>query len=152
MRLALRTPSEQVETQSAGFSAPNLAGSFITVIDDDQDIRRSTQLMLEQLGADVFCASSLASAVGPLGRMGRMPSLILCDYRLEEENGLEVIQALRHEFNEDIPAILITGDTSPDHVTEFRSAGVHVLHKPIPGNVLLAAIHKELALVTPTPL
>jgi two-component system, sensor histidine kinase len=149
MRLALRAPVESGSGLGQGAGGPFPAGTFLVVIDDDLEIRRSSQLMLEQMGAEVFSADSGANAIGPLGRMGRLPSVILCDYRLTEENGLDVIQALRDEFNEDIPAILITGDTSPEHVTEFREAGVNVLHKPIPGDVLLAAIHQELARVSP---
>jgi len=149
MRLALRAPTDQNAAPTPGSGGPYPPGTFIVVIDDDLEIRRSSQLMLEQMGAEVFSADSGANAIGPLGRMGRLPSVILCDYRLTEENGLDVIQALRDEFNEDIPAILITGDTSPEHVTEFREVGVNVLHKPIPGDVLLTAIHRELARVSP---
>jgi two-component system, sensor histidine kinase len=149
MRLALRVPVGPTPGLGTLRKGPFPPGTFLVVIDDDREIRRSSQLMLEQMGAEVFSADSGTTAIGQLGRMGRLPSVILCDYRLTEENGLDVIQALREEFNEEIPAILITGDTSPEHVTEFREAGLHVLHKPIPGDTLLAAIHQELARVSP---
>ena len=147
VRIALRVPVETPTPERSGGPFP--AGTFIAVVDDDLEIRRSTQSLLEQMGAEVFVADSGVKAIGQLGRLGRLPSVLLCDYRLVDENGLEVIQALRDEFNQDIPAILITGDTSPEHVTEFRNAGVQVLHKPVPGDRLLTAIHQELQRVSP---
>ena len=38
-----------------------------------------------------------------------LPDLIICDYRLRAgENGIEVVEMLRNEFNVDIPAVLVT--------------------------------------------
>jgi len=51
------------------------------------------------------------------------PDLIICDYRLRDgENGIAVIERLQSEYNEDIPAVLITGDTAPTANSGRRSA------------------------------
>ncbi len=69
------------------------------------------------------------------------PALILCDYRLREgENGLVVIKRIRAEYSEAIPAILITGDTAPDRLTEAKASGLLLMHKPVPNLKLRAAI------------
>jgi CheY-like chemotaxis protein len=69
------------------------------------------------------------------------PDLIICDYRLSGgENGIEVIERLRSEFNEEIPAMLVTGDTGPDRLQEAERSGFLLLHKPLPRGKLRAAI------------
>ena len=69
------------------------------------------------------------------------PALILCDYRLREgENGLVVIKRIRAEYNESIPAILITGDTAPDRIKEAQASGYLLLHKPVSNSELRAGI------------
>jgi len=61
-----------------------------------------------------------------------LPDLIVSDYRLRgEENGIEVVARLREEFNADIPALIITGDTGPDRLREAQASGLHILHKPL---------------------
>jgi len=38
---------------------------------------------------------------------------------------------LREEFYDDIPACIITADTSPQHLELFDQLNIHVLFKPI---------------------
>ena len=69
------------------------------------------------------------------------PDLIICDYRLRGgENGIAVIRQLLSEYNEDIPSILLTGDTAPDRLAEATASGLTLLHKPVTNARLRAAI------------
>ena len=62
----------------------------------------------------------------------RLPDLIVSDYRLRgSENGIEVVELLRNEFNVDIPALLVTGDTAPDRLRDAEASGLPILHKPL---------------------
>jgi len=65
--------------------------------------------------------------------LAELPELhfILSDYRLGERNGIFFIQKLREEFNEDIPACIVTADTSPQHLQLFDQLNIQVLYKPI---------------------
>lgn len=144
MRIALRPQTDQLPARPRQLANRFPPGLFLAFIDDDPEIRRSMHQMLEQLGAEVFSAESAAQAVSRLGLQGRVPDLVLSDYRLGPENGLQAIALLREEFNLDIPAILITGDTSPERLAEFRASGLRVLYKPIAGEPLVAAILEEL--------
>jgi len=56
---------------------------------------------------------------------------ILSDYRLETRTGDLIIQQLRDSFGTDIPAIIITADTSPQHIQLFKQLNIEVLYKPI---------------------
>jgi CheY-like chemotaxis protein len=62
----------------------------------------------------------------------RLPDLIVSDFRLRgAENGIEVVELLRNEFNVDIPALLVTGDTAPDRLRDAEASGLPILHKPL---------------------
>lgn len=56
---------------------------------------------------------------------------ILSDYRLGEDDGAYFIETLREEFNEHIPACIVTADTSPQHLQLFKQLQIEVLYKPI---------------------
>ena len=56
---------------------------------------------------------------------------ILSDFRLGKRDGLHFIQQLREEFNHDIPACIVTADTSPQHLELFSQHNIHVMYKPI---------------------
>jgi CheY-like chemotaxis protein len=70
------------------------------------------------------------------------PALMICDYRLRaHEDGINVIERLRAEYNDDdIPGMLITGDTAPDRLREAQESGLLLLHKPVSNSRLRAAI------------
>ena len=69
------------------------------------------------------------------------PALILCDYRLRGgESGLAVADRIRAEYNDTIPAILVTGDTAPDRLAEAEASGLLLMHKPVSNGKLRAAI------------
>jgi CheY-like chemotaxis protein len=71
------------------------------------------------------------------------PSLIISDYRLRNgEDGILAIERLRSEFNSDIPAILITGDTAPDRIRDAVISDCFLMHKPVSDNRLRASIAK----------
>jgi CheY-like chemotaxis protein/anti-sigma regulatory factor (Ser/Thr protein kinase) len=56
---------------------------------------------------------------------------ILSDFRLGKRDGLYFIQQLREEFNHDIPACIVTADTSPQHLELFSQHSIDVMYKPI---------------------
>lgn len=144
MRHALRPVSEDPRDRVVDTPKALPPNTFVAVIDDDLEILRSTRMMLESAGATVFCAVSGTEAVQKLGQMGRRPDILISDFRLGAEDGISAINRVRDEFNDDVPALLITGDTSAELVSVFRESGLRVLHKPIAGETLLAAISHEL--------
>lgn len=144
VRVALRPKSDALAVAQHAASIRLPSGLFLAVIDDDREIRRSTSQMLEVMGVEVYAAESAEQAVQHLGLSGRVPDLLISDYRLGAHNGIQAIAQLREEFNRDIPAILITGDTSPAHIERFRSTGLQVLYKPLSGPQLVAAVAEEL--------
>jgi two-component system, sensor histidine kinase len=135
---AAATPPPGHATAPAG----SVPGDLVLVIDDDADIRAGMQVLLASWGHTVITAGALADLQPALLPLSRAPALIICDYRLRDgQNGLRVIQQLRDEFNDDeLPALLITGDTAPQRLQEAAASGLQVLHKPVDPAQLRAAI------------
>jgi CheY-like chemotaxis protein len=119
-------------------------GALIVVIDDDPKICEACKTMLEVHGAEVIVAESSDSAIQQMIFSPRMPDLILSDYRLGTETGLQCVDRIRSEFNEDIPALMITGDTAPEELRLLQEGGMTVLYKPVQAEALLKAIVSNL--------
>jgi signal transduction histidine kinase len=104
----------------------------ILIIDDEPDVRIAMAAMLEKWGCHVLVADSLTSVFTQLETQKTLPSLIISDYRLEEEKtGLEALIAINQRFNVEIPAILVTGETEINTIRKINNSGYKVLHKPV---------------------
>jgi CheY-like chemotaxis protein len=122
-------------------STASLQGCFVVVVDDEAQVRQALAILLKQWGCEVVTASSGEEAVQQLAEHTRVPDILLCDYRLREQaTGLDAIQLLRTEFCDDIPALLITGDTAAERLQALRQSGLPVLHKPLRPQALYTAI------------
>jgi CheY-like chemotaxis protein len=118
-----------------------LRRGFIVIIDDDEAIRGAMVSLLTNWGHRVLAGASGQAVIGPLAASPQRPDLIISDYRLSnQETGIEVIRRLCAEYNADIPAMLITGETRPEQLQEAHRSGFLVLHKPVPNSQLRAAI------------
>jgi two-component system, sensor histidine kinase len=118
-----------------------LALGFIVVIDDELAIRNAMSALLAGWGHEIVVVGSGDEAIRRLSICEQRPDLIICDYRLRDgENGIRVIERLRSEYNEAIPAMLITGDTAPDRLAEAKASSLLLLHKPVSNGKLRAAI------------
>lgn len=129
-----------------GPSRGAMVSGLILVVDDETAIQSAMQSLLASWGHEVIVAESCAQMLDKVATCPRQPDLIICDYRLRQgENGIATIQRLQSEYNEDIPALLITGDTAPDRLKEARESGFLLLHKPLHNSKLRAAITNLLA-------
>jgi signal transduction histidine kinase/CheY-like chemotaxis protein len=128
-------------TQGSDPPEAALARGLILVIDDESAIQDAMSSLLASWGYAVIAASSCDEMLERISICPDRPLLIISDYRLRaEENGIAVIERLHQEYNEDIPAVLITGDTAPDRLKEAQSSGFPLLHKPVASGKLRAAI------------
>jgi signal transduction histidine kinase/ActR/RegA family two-component response regulator len=125
-----------------------LALGLVVVVDDEQAIREATSALVRGWGHDVVAAGSGDEAIRRLSTCSLRPALLICDYRLRDgENGIAVIERLRSEYNEALPAILITGDTAPARLAEAQASGLLLLHKPVSNGKLRAAIGRLISAV-----
>jgi len=130
---------------------PTLAqGDVVLVVDDAAEIRMAMGALLRGWGCQVLTAASLDTLRPQLMALTVPPRLILCDLRLQgTDDGLVVIEQLRSGFNDDVPAILVTGDTGPDRLRDAAASGLGLLHKPVSEAALRLAIGRALGAGAP---
>jgi len=144
---AIEVPGEVMDGEArAGrdlASGISLDGLKVLVIDDEKDVRDSMRILLGQWSCEVLLAESGNDAVAQLRNGGHVPDLIIADYRLRErETGADAIAAVRRASGQQIPAMILTGDTAPERIREAKQAGCPLLHKPVqPGRLLALMRH-----------
>ena len=108
----------------------SLEGLQVLAIDDDEAVRVGMQSLLQSWGCLCITAESSADAIDCLQDI--TPDLIITDFRLRhEETGKQVLQALRAYLGAPVPAIIMTGDTSPQRLRDAQSTSALLLHKPV---------------------
>mgnify|MGYP002621572754 FL=1 len=128
-----------------GAQTGDLHGRLIVVIDDESTILEGMRILLAGWGAEVIASTSGSDILERIYQAGRLPDLIIADYRLAEaETGTQLIARLRAELDPEIPAILVTGSTTPERVEEAKAYGCHLLVKPVLPSKLRTLIHFKL--------
>ena len=123
----------------------NIAGVVIVVIDDDASIVDGMTWLLSDWGAEVITSASGTDVIEKVYAAGRLPDMIIADYRLAGgRTGAHVIDELRRELDPEIPAILLTGSTTPECVEEASRFGCSLLIKPAEPDMLRALIASKL--------
>lgn len=107
-------------------------GAAVLVVDDDKQVLDGMQILLSSWGYAVLAARSLEQALDALTDDARRPDLVISDFRLAADvTGIDVIQAVFHATGNEMPAIIVTGDTSPQGIALASASGYQVLHKPL---------------------
>ena len=130
-------------TQTGEFPSPFLAHGvgLILVIDDEMAIQIAMKSLLESWGYEAITAGSCEEMLERIATHRTAPRLIISDYRLRDNaSGIDAIERLRSEYNDEIPGMLITGDTAADRLKEAQESGFLLLHKPVPNHRLRASI------------
>lgn len=110
-----------------------LTGKTVLLIDDDDLVRASVSEMLSRWQCSTIVAEDAETALRILMARGKMPDVIVADYRLRNKStGMQAIQSLRAQLG-DVPAVILTGDTAPSRIHEAKQSGFQILHKPLSG-------------------
>ena len=124
----------------------SLQGKRIAVIEDNPIIVEAYKHTLVNKGATVYVLSEDGHELDMQLETIDGIDCVLCDYRLSQTTGDRLIEKIRENFNEEIPAIIVTADTSPSHINLFAQLNVQVLHKPISFQEIALAIEKTIHL------
>lgn len=103
----------------------------ILVIDDEVQVLQGMRHMLEGWGCKVMLAESTRDALKIIALSEEQPELIISDFRLHESDGMDAVEAIREALDQDVPAIIISGDTSPERLKQVKKTGLLFLHKPV---------------------
>jgi CheY-like chemotaxis protein/nitrogen-specific signal transduction histidine kinase len=121
-------------------SAANLEGTFVAIIDDDRESRHAMELTFRQWGCHVVSADTDEAAMIALGDHLRSPDLIVTDFRLRGgHSGLAAISRIREHSEQDVPAIVVTGDVMVADPAGNSLEGIVLMHKPVNFERLRAA-------------
>lgn len=102
----------------------------ILVVDDEAHVCAALAMALRDMGHHVATAGSVDEALARLGEL--RPDLVIADFRLGgEQTGIEVVRAVRQSMGDEVPAVVLTGDTDPATIRRIVGAGLHLLHKPL---------------------
>ncbi|AMM25789.1 ATP-binding response regulator [Variovorax sp. PAMC 28711] len=146
LRLAPAPPSD------VGPAAPEPAllaqapdGHRLTVllVDDEAEVLSALCTYLDQLGWSVKGVAGGDEAMAAL-QGGFVPDVLVVDYRLRDETGLDVIQRIR-AHSPGLPAVIVTGETAPSRFGELSGAADRVLHKPVAGALLARTLQQAVA-------
>ncbi|MGV8928404.1 MAG: response regulator, partial [Brevundimonas sp.] len=115
-----------------------LADKTLLVLDDDNALRTRLGRALESRGFEVTLAASLAEAFEALKTA--IPAFAVLDMRLEDGNGLKVVEAIR-DRRADARIIMLTGyGAIATAVAAVKAGAVDYLQKPADADDVVKAL------------
>lgn len=111
----------------------------ILIVDDDPKTIKIISEYLIEAGYKTITATSGAQALKLAGEY--LPFAITLDIVMEDMDGWEVLQKLKHQFKtKDIPVIVVS--VSDERDTGLALGAVGFIHKPVNKNVLISQIRE----------
>ena len=118
----------------------------ILVIDDELSMRELLEVLLNKEGYRVTCAENGRDAISMIKKT--VFDLLLCDIRLGDITGIDVLKALREE-NQDTVVIMISAYASTEAAVEAMNEGAYdFVPKPFNNEELKQTIKNALSLRT----
>ncbi|ASS58558.1 DNA-binding response regulator [Rhizobium leguminosarum bv. trifolii] len=111
----------------------------IHLVDDEESLRRSVTFLLVSAGFAVRAHSCAKAFLELLPLSGR--NCLVTDLRMPHIDGIELLHRL-HDFNTDVPTIVITGQGDvATAVLAMKAGASDFLEKPLKEEALMAAIN-----------
>jgi len=116
------------------------AAGMIILIEDDVNVAEAWGHLLEAEGYKVATAASAKEARAVLSHIEEVPVLIISDFNLlDGSTGVEAVSEIRDYYDTDIPAFIVTGDTSKVVKDTQPVDNSTLMNKPVNTARLLAA-------------
>jgi two-component system nitrogen regulation response regulator NtrX len=118
----------------------------VLVVDDEKNIRRTLQLVLEGEGYQVIGAETAEQALAVLASPDMPVDLVIFDVKLPKMSGLEALERIRSdEANRDLPIIVISGHaTVNDAVQAIKLGASDFFEKPLNRERVLVSVRNVL--------
>jgi protein-histidine pros-kinase len=133
-----KTAGQQSHAEALAPESVAIASGLIILIEDDVNVANAWGLLLEAEGYRVATAASAIEAAAIVKHLDMPPDLIISDFHLQDgSTGVEAVGMIRAEFDKNIPAFIVTGDTSKlvrDARTTVNSV---IMNKPVNTDSLL---------------
>lgn len=114
----------------------------VILIEDDVNVANAWGMLLESEGYRVATAKSAPEANAIIEHLDTVPALLISDFHLlDGSTGVEAVKGIREFYGVNIPAFIVSGDTSKV-VKEARPVdNCTLMSKPVNTSRLLAAAH-----------
>jgi two-component system nitrogen regulation response regulator NtrX len=122
------------------------APKTVLVVDDEKNIRRTLQLVLEGEGYHVRCAETAEQALTILGSPDAPVDLTILDVKLPDMSGLDALERIRKDEGlKDTPIIVISGHASvADAVSAIKLGAADFFEKPLNRERVLVSVKNVL--------
>lgn len=120
-----------------------IAGCIALCIDNEPAVLTGMRLLLQGWGCVVLTAESSKAAIDAVSASTLRPDIILADYQLDAETGLEAVALVRSHLASSIPAIIITANHSPEVQRDVRQLGHSLMRKPVKAAALRALLTQQ---------
>jgi Na+/proline symporter/signal transduction histidine kinase len=124
-------PVEETRSRRGHARALELTGLDVLCIDNDADILSGMETLLSGWGCNVTTLRSGAALRAFCANRSTAPDVIVADYHLIHENGIDMIGYTREHFKTEIPAILLTADRSKEVRQRAEEENITLLNKPL---------------------
>jgi CheY-like chemotaxis protein/anti-sigma regulatory factor (Ser/Thr protein kinase) len=143
--LAAPRPVERPGEADRSLNGDEFRGARVMLLDDDIIVQTAMTCLLSGWGCQVLTAGSVQQALDHLDGLETPPDLLIADYRLPgNTTGAEALELLHARLGQQAPALIVTGDTSPERLREAESKGYPLLHKPATPEKLRSFIRNNL--------
>jgi DNA-binding NtrC family response regulator len=122
------------------------AAKTVLVVDDEKNIRRTLQLVLEGEGYKVLGAETAEDGIAILASPESPVDLAIFDVKLPQMSGLDALQRLKSdEATRDLPIIVISGHaTVNDAVLAIKLGAADFFEKPLARERVLVSVRNVL--------
>ena len=130
-----------VESESAGETGLHETSSgLLILIEDDVNVANAWGLLLEAEGFRVATAQSAPEARALIHHLDETPALLISDFHLlDGSTGVEAVSAIREFFDANVPAFIVSGDTSKVVKDARLLDNCTLMSKPVDTRRLLTA-------------
>jgi nitrogen-specific signal transduction histidine kinase/CheY-like chemotaxis protein len=144
--VAPRAPAadDDGEERPAAARPPDAPRSRVLVVDDEGDVRRTAQAMLEEVGFEVVAAADGAEGVEVfLAQRGRLGAVLL-DMTMPRMGGEEAFRQM-HRIDPSVPVILMSGFDEQEAVARLEGRGLAgFIRKPYRLQALVAKLREAI--------
>ena len=132
-------------------SRQELDEAFVVCIDNEPEVLAGMRTLLYGWGCDVVAARDAEEAIAALDAEPAastssrgVPTIIVADYHLDADTGVDAIQAIRAHVSADVPGVIITADHSPEVRRQLRDLDFTLLRKPLKAAALRAVLMQSM--------
>jgi signal transduction histidine kinase/CheY-like chemotaxis protein len=114
---------------------------LIWIIEDDKTMREGLEKILQSWQCRVASLGSGEDVLQLLNQKSTCPDIIIADYQMINETGLELLLEIRNYYQQNIPAVVITGTTDIKIRAKIEQAGCQFMMKPVQPEQLNSILH-----------